>query len=103
MLASGVLTDAFGRVHRIVHRVVEGLTPDDLSFRIDGETNSIAWLVWHLTRIQDDHVPMSQIPAKCGHRAVGPIDLTCPLKSPQPALATPEVTWRRFEWNRESC
>jgi hypothetical protein len=56
VLASGVLADAFGRVHRIVHRVVDGLSPGDLSFRIDGETNSIAWLVWHLTRIQDDHV-----------------------------------------------
>jgi hypothetical protein len=27
-----------------------------LSFRLDNETNSIAWLVWHLTRIQDDHI-----------------------------------------------
>jgi hypothetical protein len=23
---------------------------------VDPEANSIAWLVWHLTRIQDDHV-----------------------------------------------
>ena len=27
-----------------------------LTYRPDPEANSIAWLVWHLTRIQDDHV-----------------------------------------------
>ena len=31
------------------------LTPEQLAARVDG-ANSIAWLVWHLTRIQDDHV-----------------------------------------------
>jgi Protein of unknown function (DUF664) len=51
-----LLVDAFGRIQHIVHHVVEGLTPDQLAFRLDGEANSIAWLVWHLTRIQDDHV-----------------------------------------------
>ncbi len=29
---------------------------EQLSFRPDEESNSIAWLAWHLTRIQDDHV-----------------------------------------------
>jgi hypothetical protein len=32
------------------------LTPAQLAYRVDAEANSIAWLVWHLTRIQDDHV-----------------------------------------------
>jgi hypothetical protein len=36
--------------------VVDGLTPEQLAYRVDPEANSIAWLVWHLTRIQDDHV-----------------------------------------------
>jgi hypothetical protein len=54
--AADLLVDAFGRIHRVVHNVVEGLTSDQLSFRLDSEANSIAWLVWHLTRIQDDHV-----------------------------------------------
>ena len=35
---------------------VQGLTEDQLAARVDPEANSIAWLVWHLTRIQDDHV-----------------------------------------------
>ena len=51
-----LLVDAFGRVREVVHRVVDGLTPEQLAFRVDPEANSIAWLVWHLTRIQDDHV-----------------------------------------------
>lgn len=56
MRSADVLLDAFGRVHDAVHRVVGGLTPADLEFRVDGAANSIAWLVWHLTRVQDDHV-----------------------------------------------
>jgi hypothetical protein len=56
MSAAGVLVDGFGRVREIVHRAVDGLTPDHLTFRIDDTTNSIAWLAWHLTRIQDDHI-----------------------------------------------
>jgi len=35
---------------------VEGLSDDELAWRPDPEANSIAWLVWHLTRIEDDHV-----------------------------------------------
>jgi Protein of unknown function (DUF664) len=54
--ATDLLIDAFGRIRQIVHRVVDGLTPEELAFRIDSEANSIAWLVWHLTRIQDDHI-----------------------------------------------
>lgn len=56
MNASDVLADGFGRIHGIVHRVVGGLSAQDLNFRPADGANSIAWLVWHLTRIQDDHV-----------------------------------------------
>lgn len=56
MTSANLLVDAFGRVSAIVQRVVDGLGPEQLSFRVDDETNSIAWLVWHLTRIQDDHI-----------------------------------------------
>jgi hypothetical protein len=51
-----LLVDSFGRVQEMVHRAVAGLTPSDLAFRPDPHANSIAWLTWHLTRIQDDHV-----------------------------------------------
>jgi Protein of unknown function (DUF664) len=56
MTTAELLADAFGRVREVVHGVVKGLTAEQLSFRVDPEANSIAWLVWHLTRIQDDHV-----------------------------------------------
>jgi uncharacterized protein DUF664 len=51
-----LLVDAFGRIREVVHRAVDGLTAEQLAFRADPEANSIAWLVWHLTRIQDDHL-----------------------------------------------
>jgi uncharacterized protein DUF664 len=56
MTSAQLLIDAFDRVRGVVHRTVDGLKPDQLAFQIDDDTNSIAWLVWHLTRIQDDHV-----------------------------------------------
>jgi Protein of unknown function (DUF664) len=57
-----LLTDAFGRIREVVHETVEGLTPAELCFCPDEASNSIAWLVWHLTRIQDDHI--SHVAAK---------------------------------------
>ena len=56
MSSADLLVDAFGRIREVVHQAVSGLGPGDLAFRVDGRANSIAWLVWHLTRIQDDHV-----------------------------------------------
>ncbi len=56
MTSAELIADTFGRIHEAVHEAVEGLTADELAFRLDDEANSIAWLVWHLTRIQDDHV-----------------------------------------------
>ncbi|MGH2776316.1 MAG: mycothiol transferase [Actinomycetota bacterium] len=56
MSSANLLVDAFGRVNGIVQRVVKGLGPEQLSFRVDQEANSIAWLIWHLSRIQDDHI-----------------------------------------------
>jgi hypothetical protein len=50
-----LLTDAFERIREVVHEVVDGLTSEQLGHRIDDDANSIAWLVWHLTRVQDDH------------------------------------------------
>src|SRR6516162_1524056 len=56
MTSADLLVDAFGRIRETVHAAVTGLTPEQLAFRVDGDANSIAWLVWHLTRIQDDHI-----------------------------------------------
>jgi uncharacterized damage-inducible protein DinB len=54
--AAAVLADAFSRIGEEVHAAVDGLSAEQLAYRIDAEANSIAWLVWHLTRVQDDHV-----------------------------------------------
>ena len=54
--ALDVLRDLFDRVATDVHGAVEGLDEAALTHRVGGGANSIAWLVWHLTRVQDDHV-----------------------------------------------
>jgi hypothetical protein len=56
MGSNELLMDAFERVRDGVHPAANGLTIEQLAFRPDAESNSIAWLVWHLTRVQDDHV-----------------------------------------------
>ncbi len=56
MTSAELLADSFGRVRDILHRVVDGLSRDQLAGRLDSEANSIGWLLWHLTRIQDDHI-----------------------------------------------
>ncbi len=56
MTSAELLTDAFGRVRQTVHHAVDGLTAGQLAARLDDDANSIAWLCWHLTRVQDDHV-----------------------------------------------
>jgi hypothetical protein len=56
MQTNDVLVDAFARVRQVVHQAIEGLDGAGLAFRPEADANSIAWLVWHLTRIQDDHV-----------------------------------------------
>ena len=53
---SDLLVDAFGRIQGALHGAVRGLTTDQLAHRPDSEANSIAWLAWHVSRVQDDHV-----------------------------------------------
>jgi len=48
--------ELFDRVDEHVHTVVDGLTAADLVWSPAPGANSIGWLVWHLTRVQDDHV-----------------------------------------------
>lgn len=56
MNAVDILTDAFGRLPDLVHAAVRDLSLDQLTYRIDPGANTIAWLIWHLTRVEDDHL-----------------------------------------------
>lgn len=51
-----LLSDAFERISGQVDAVTDGLDEQESAFRPDAEANSVGWLLWHLTRVQDDHV-----------------------------------------------
>lgn len=53
---SALLLDAFGRIREELPEVVSGLTVAELLWRPDPDANHIGWLLWHLARVQDDHV-----------------------------------------------
>ena len=55
-LASSLLTDAFERVRELIPGIVADLSTTELLWRPDADANSVGWLVWHLTRVQDDHI-----------------------------------------------
>ncbi len=56
MLASEIYQDAYARIPELVHLAADGLDAEGLAYRPEPGANSIAWLVWHLTRIQDHHI-----------------------------------------------
>ncbi len=56
MISADLLVDGFGRIRETVADVVSGLSPDQLAYQVNASANPISWLVWHLTRVQDDHV-----------------------------------------------
>lgn len=56
MPISEILVDAYGRISEEVTAVLDGLDRQTLLWRADHEANTIAWLVWHLSRVEDDHL-----------------------------------------------
>jgi uncharacterized damage-inducible protein DinB len=56
MTPAELLSDAFGRIHQSASGVLDGLTEEQLTARPGADANTIAWLVWHLARVEDDHV-----------------------------------------------
>jgi len=56
MDVAALLLDLYGRIPPLVDEAVDGVTADELANRPSGDANSIGWLVWHLTRVQDHHV-----------------------------------------------
>lgn len=56
MQPNEIFLDAFGRVRDGVHRLLSDADEALLTYRPDPEANSVVWLIWHLTRVLDDHV-----------------------------------------------
>lgn len=56
MRTSDVYVELYDRVPELVAAAVGGLTPEQLTWAPQPGANTIGWLVWHLTRVQDHHV-----------------------------------------------
>ncbi|WP_433211871.1 mycothiol transferase [Dactylosporangium sp. CS-047395] len=56
MRVNELLTEGFGRLPDLVRGAVDGLSAEQLHWAPQPGANSVGWLVWHLTRVQDDHV-----------------------------------------------
>ncbi|MFK4111017.1 DinB family protein [Streptomyces sp. NPDC002176] len=56
MYAKEILIEGYDRIREEVHTVLDGLGADDLDHSPAPGANSIAWLLWHLSRVQDDHI-----------------------------------------------
>ena len=54
--ARDLLVDSFNRVRELVAELTDGLTEEDSTFRPAPGANTPGWLLWHLIRVQDDHV-----------------------------------------------
>lgn len=56
MKSNELLLDAFGRIHETVAAILNGVGEEALLRRPAGSGNSIAWLVWHIGRVEDAQV-----------------------------------------------
>lgn len=56
MDVASLLLELYGRVPPLVRSAVDGLDPAELTAAVRPGTNTIAWLVWHLTRVEDHHL-----------------------------------------------
>jgi uncharacterized damage-inducible protein DinB len=48
--------ELYGRLPDLVHDAVDGLDESALATSPEPGANTIAWLIWHLTRVQDHHI-----------------------------------------------
>lgn len=56
MDVDGYLVELYGRLPDLVRDAVQGLDEDQLTSAPGEGANTIAWLIWHLTRVQDHHI-----------------------------------------------
>lgn len=53
MKSNELLLDAFARIRETVAATLDGIDDEALARRPGGSGNSIGWLVWHLSRVED--------------------------------------------------
>jgi hypothetical protein len=53
---AALLAEIYDRIPPLARQAVDGVPPERLTERPGPAGNTIAWLVWHLTRVQDHHV-----------------------------------------------
>ncbi len=51
-----LILDGYGRVLQVLEKTLDGLTQNDLDRQPQPDCNSMGWITWHLTRVQDDHI-----------------------------------------------
>jgi hypothetical protein len=51
-----LIGDALDRGREVLHRAIEGMPTEALSYRPAEHMNPIGWLVWHIARVEDMHV-----------------------------------------------
>ncbi|TFD20131.1 DinB family protein [Cryobacterium sp. TMS1-13-1] len=56
MTPSELLIEEFSRIQGYVAATLKNATVATLTYRADADANTIAWLIWHLSRLQDDHI-----------------------------------------------
>jgi hypothetical protein len=53
---AALLVELYDRIPPLAQEAIEGLNSEQLAQRVTPEANTIGWLIWHLTRVQDHHV-----------------------------------------------
>ena len=51
-----MIIDGYGRVSEALEEALDCVTRDDLDKQPAPACNTMGWLAWHLTRVQDDHI-----------------------------------------------
>jgi len=51
-----LLVGVFEQASQTLEKALDGLTQDELNYLPNPDCNSIAWLTWHLTRVQDSAI-----------------------------------------------
>ncbi len=51
-----LIIDGYGRVLEVLEPALDGVSQEDLDNQPRADCNSIGWIVWHLTRVQDSQI-----------------------------------------------